>query len=189
MTMRHVKLGMALTAAVLAASVSWAQPASPRVLKATATLEREGGATITAPVVITIKRIMSEFEANKYATAYRRGGEKALRAALVDIPTTGTVQLGRGKPVPTRITTERKTEKGRQLTIVTDQPLLFLGASLPDAKPKTGYNFAVIELLFDDKGAGSGTMATAAWIKLDPQGGFAVQDYSGELVKLTVASK
>jgi hypothetical protein len=173
----------------LIASLAGAQPSSPQVLKATATLEREGGATITAPVVLSIKRIMSEFEANKYANAYRRGGEAALRAALVDIPTTGTVTVGRSKPVPTRITIERKSDKGRQLTIITDKPLLFLGASLPDAKPKTGYNFAVIDLLFDDEGGAAGTMATAAWIKLDPQGAFTVQDYSGDVIKLTVAAK
>jgi hypothetical protein len=179
----------AVSSAVLVAAVAGAQVPAAKVLKATATVEREGGATITAPVVITIKRVMSDFEADKYANAYRKGGETALRAALVDIPTTGTVQLGRGKPAPTRITIERKTDKGRRMTIVCDKPLLFLGASLPDAKPKTGYNFAVIDLLFDDKGAASGTMATAAWIKLDPQGAFAVQDYSGDLIKLTVAAK
>jgi hypothetical protein len=188
--MPHVKLGFAAMAAVvLVGSIAAAQVPAPEVLKATATLEREGGATITAPVTITIKRIMSDFEANKYANAYRRGGETALRAALVDIPTTGTVQLGKGKPTPTRITIERKTDAGRRLTIITDKPLLFLGASLPDAKPTTGYHFAVIDLQFDAKGAASGTMATAAWIKLDPQGAFAVQDYSGELIKLTVAAK
>jgi hypothetical protein len=183
--------GLVVTAGVVSiAAAAAAQPqAPPQVLKATATLEREGGATITAPVTITVKRIMSEFEANKYANAYRRGGDAALRAALVDIPTTGTVQLGRGKPTPTRITFERKTEKGRRLTIIADRPLLFLGASLPDAKPKTGYNFAVIDLEFDAKGAATGTIATAAWIKLDPQGAFAVQDYSGELITLTVPVK
>jgi hypothetical protein len=187
--MRHVKLAVAMMAAISVASVAAAQAPAPQVLKATATLEREGGATITAPVTITIKRIMSEFEANKYANAYRKGGETALRAALVDIPTTGTVQLGKGKPTPTRITVERKTETGRRLTIITDRPLLFLGASLPDAKPTTGYHFAVIDLEFDAKGAASGTMATAAWIKLDEQGGFAVKDYSGDVIKLTVGRK
>ena len=169
--MRHVKLGVAVMALALLPTMVRAQAPAPQVLKATATLEREGGATISAPVVITIKRIMSEFEANKYANAYRKGGDAALRAALVDIPTTGTVQLGKGKPTPTRITVERKTDKGRRLMIITDRPLLFLGASLPDAKPKTGYNFAVIDLLFDEKGAASGTIATAAWINSIPREG------------------
>jgi len=189
--MACVMRGFVAVAAVVlgAATAAGAQAQAPEVLNATAKLERAGGATLTAPVAITVKRKMSQFEMDKYVTAYRRGGETGLRNALVDIPTTGTVQLGNGKPTPTRITFERKTEKGRRLTIITDRPLLFLGASLPDAKPKTGYNFAVIDLVFDEKGAATGTIATAAWIKLDPQGAFVVQDYSGELITLTVPVK
>ena len=72
------------------------------------------------------------------------------------------MQLGAGQATPTRLAIERPTDKGRLLTIVTDQPILFLGAGVPGAKPKEGYDFAIIDLEVDAKGTGSGTLAPAA---------------------------
>ena len=71
------------------------------------------------------------------------------------------------------------------MTILTDQPLLFLGAGLPGAKAKEGYDFAVIDIEVDAKGNGSGTLAPAAKIKMK-QGAFVVEDYGAEVVQLTV---
>ena len=51
-----------------------------------------------------------------------------------------------GPPTPTRLTLERPTDKGRLLTIVTDEPVVFLGAGVPGAKPREGYDFAIIDL-------------------------------------------
>jgi hypothetical protein len=82
------------------------------------------------------------------------------------------------------MTIERTTDKGRLLTIVTDTPILFLGAGVTGAKPKEGYDFAIIDLEVDAKGAGSGTLAPAAKVTVK-EGVFVVEDYASELVKLT----
>jgi len=74
------------------------------------------------------------------------------------------------------------------LTIVTDQPIVFLGAGVPSAKPKAGYDFAVVDLEVDASGKGTGTFAPAAKITVK-QGAFVVEDYSAELVRLTDISK
>ena len=93
--------------------------------------------------------------------------------------------LGAAKPVPILIAFERPTGAGRLITIVTDTPLLFVGASLPGAKAKEGYEFGLIDLEVDAQGTGSGTVSPAAKIGLNPQGAFVVTDYSQELVRLT----
>ena len=93
-----------------------------------------------------------------------------------------------GSDTPTRLTIERTTGDGRLLTIVADKPLVFVGAGVPGAKPKEGYDFAVIDLQVDAKGSGSGTIAPAAKIKLN-QDAFVVEDYSGEVVRLTAVKK
>ena len=98
------------------------------------------------------------------------------------------VTLGSGKPTPTRITIERTTDKGRLLTIVSDTPILFLGAGVPEAKSKAGYDFAVVDIEVDAKGSGAGTLAPAAKIVLK-DGAFVVSDFASELVKLTAVSK
>ena len=62
---------------------------------------------------------------------------------------------------------------------------MFLGASLPGAKAKEGYDFAVIDIRLDAKGNGTGTLAPAAKITLK-DGAFVVEDYGVEGVQLTV---
>lgn len=155
---------------------------------ATATVKTAGAATATAPVTIVIERKMSQTEADNLVSAFRTGGAPALRKALVGVPPTGSVRLGSGTPTPTRLTLERPTDKGRLLTIVTDTPLLFLGAGLPGAKAREGHDFAIIDIEVDAKGNGSGTMVPAAKVVVQ-QGVFVAEDYANELVRLTAVSR
>jgi hypothetical protein len=131
---------------------------------------------------------MSQAEADGLTAAFKAGGASALRKALAGIAATGSVRLGNGKPTPSRIVIERPTDKGRLLTIVTDQPILFLGAGVPGAKSKEGYDFAVIDLEVDQNGRGSGTLSPAAKVTVK-QGAFVVDDYASELVRLTDVRK
>jgi hypothetical protein len=162
--------------------------AGAETFKATATVKTAGGSTANAPVTITVDRKMPQTEADKLKAAFDAGGAAGLRKALVGVSPTGSVQVGAGKPTPARIAIERVTDKGRLLTLVTDQPVLFVGAGLPGAAPKEGYDFAIIDLEIDAKGNGSGTIAPAARVALK-QGAFVVQDYGAEAVRLTAVSK
>jgi hypothetical protein len=74
------------------------------------------------------------------------------------------------------------------VTIVTDTPLLFLGAGVPGAKPRVGYDFAVIDLEIDARGAGSGTLAPAAKVTVKGSA-FVVEDYASELIRLAAVKK
>ena len=176
--------GMCALAVLIIAAGSADAQAGRETFKATATVKTASAATTTAPVTITVDRKMTEKEADALKAAFTAGGAAALRKALAGVPPTGSLQLGGGAPTPTRLTIERPTDKGRLLTIVTDKPVLFLGAGVPGAKPKEGYDFAVVDLEIDATGAGSGTLAPAAKITLK-QGAFTVEDYASELVKLT----
>ena len=183
-TFRHGVLS--LMASALAVAPGYAQ--TPETFTATATVKTAGAATASAPVTIVVDRKMPQSEADGLIEAFKAGGPSGLRKALVGVPATGTVQLGAGAPTPTRLTLERPTDKGRLLTIVTDQPLAFLGAGLPGAKPKEGYDFAIIDIEVDAKGSGSGTLAPAARVAVK-QGVFVVEDYASELVRLTAIKK
>jgi hypothetical protein len=162
--------------------------AATETFSATATLKTATGGSATAPVTITIDRKMSTKEAESLAAAFKAGGAAALRKALVGVPPTGTVKLGAGSAAPTRFTIERVVGAGRLLTILTDQPLMFIGAGAPGAKPKEGYDFAVIDIELDAKGNGSGNLAPAARIRMN-QGAFVVDDYGAEAVRLTAVTK
>jgi hypothetical protein len=156
---------------------------------ATASVKTAGGANASAPVTISVDRKMTQGEVDKYLAAFKSGGAEGLRKALAGAAPTGSVVVGNGKPTPTRLTLERSTDQGRLLTIVTDTPILLLGAGAPGAKPTAGHDFGIIDLVIDAKGGGSGTMAPAAKVTVK-QGVFVVDDYSGEMVKLAgVAQK
>jgi hypothetical protein len=170
-----------------AASASSAQPGI-ETFTATATMKTASGATASAPVTITVERKMSQSEADGLIAAFKTGGVDGLRKALSGVAPTGSVRLGGGAPTPTRVTIERPTDKGRLLTIVTDQPIAFLGAGLPTAKPKQGYDFGIIDIEVGADGKGSGTLAPAAKVTVK-QGAFTVEDYASELVQMTGVSK
>lgn len=189
MTLRETTMGGFLAWTVIAATVStgYAQAAS-ETFTATAMVKAAGGAAASSPVTITVDRKMPQGEVDKLTAAFTTGGVPGLRKALVGVPPTGSVRIGAGAATPTRLTLERPTDKGRLLTIVTDQPIAFLGAGLPGAKAKEGYDLGVVDIEIDAKGSGSGTLAPAAKVTVK-QGVFVVEDYASELVKLTGVSK
>ena len=169
-------------------------PATPRgqasteVFTATAAVKTAAGASASAPVTMTIDRTMTQTEAESLVAAFKAGGAAALRKALGGTSPTGSVRIGAGDVTPTRCTISRPSGSGRLLTILTDRPLLFVGAGLPGAAVKEGYDFAVIDIEVDAKGNGTGTIAPAAKIRMN-QGAFVVEDYGVEAVRLTAVKK
>jgi hypothetical protein len=162
--------------------------AAVETFTATAAVKTASGGAASAPVTITIDRKMSPREADSLVAAFTAGGAAALRKALEGVPPTGSIRLGAGSATPTRVTIERATGPGRLLTIVTDKPLLFLGAGLPGAQPKAGYDFGVVDIEVDAAGNGSGTLAPAAMLKVN-NGALVVTDYGTEGVRLTAVKK
>ena len=188
MDLRHVlEAVLALAVSTAAVPVVRAQ-AGAETFTATATVKTAGAASASVPVTIVIERKMSDDETEKLLAAFRTGGAAALRKALVGVAATGSVRLGAGAPTPTRLLIERPTDKGRLLTMVTDQPIHFLGAGVPGAPPKEGYEFAVVDIEVDSKGAGEGTLAPAAKVSVK-QGTVVVDDYGAELVRLVGVKK
>jgi hypothetical protein len=180
-------LSLSLVALLTMAAAASAQTGA-ETFSATATVKTAAGATANAPVTIAVTRKMTEAEATQLTSAFANGGAAALRKALAGVAPTGSIQIGSGAPTPTRLTLERPTDKGRMLTIVTDRPLLFLGAGLPDAKPTEGFDFGIVDVVIDASGAGVGTMSPAAKVTVK-QGTFIVDEYSGEMVRLTNVKK
>ena len=179
--------GVLACATLAAATLAYSQNAA-ETFSATATVKTAGNATATVPVTIVVDRKMSEDEAAKLTDAFKTGGAEALRKALVGVPPTGSIKVGGGAVTPTRLTVERVTDRGRLLTVVTDKPILFMGAGVTGAKPKDGYDFAIVDFEVDSAGAGSGTFAPAAKVTVK-NGAFVVEDYASELVKLTDIKK
>jgi hypothetical protein len=184
MDLGQTVVAVLLTVAGTAGAAAATAATGPETFLATATMATAGGVSATAPVTIVVARTTPEDEREALVRAFMTGGETALRQALGGLPPTGSVRIGNASPTPARITLDRPTDKGRLLTIVTDKPILFVGGGFPDAKPKEGYGFGVLDIEVDAKGNGSGTLSAAAKVKV-AQGAFVIDEYASQALRLT----
>ena len=179
---------------VLAMSPAAAQTPTPRNAGApesfTANAQVASGAgAIAATIQIDIQRYSPDFDRTSIEGALKGGGYAAFLTALRKAPEVGTVALGDQK-FSIRYAREEKTAQGRTITLVTDKPMFFVGGGRTDAKPRAGFEVGALQMMVNDVGMGSGTMAAAARIKPGPEGvGVQVDDYADAPIKLTTVSR
>jgi hypothetical protein len=141
-------------------------------------------AAASAMLRIQIDRYTPEAERTKITDGLKFGGYPGFLTALRKAPSVGHVAMG-DLQVPLRWAREQETPKGRAISLVTESPLYFIGGGSANAKPRAGFEVAVVQLAVDEFGLGTGTMAAAARIKSDGQGGIILEDYAEEPIRLT----
>jgi hypothetical protein len=181
---------VALSGPIVARAMAQGAPGTPRpeIFTATASIKTAGGVAATAPVTITVDWKMPQSQADGLIDAFKMGGADALRKALDGVAPTGSVRIGGGDLIAARMTIERVTGKGRLVTVVTLEPIVFIGAGVPNAKATDAYQFGVVDLEVDASGKGTGTLSPAAKITVH-EGAFVVEDYASDLVELKEVSK
>jgi hypothetical protein len=161
---------------------------APEVFTANANVAGAAGA-ISATIQIDINRYSPDFDRESVEKALKGGGYPAFLGALRKAPEVGSVGIGDQK-FSIRYAREEKTPKGRTITVVTDKPMFFVGGGRTEAKPRAGYEVGAVQMMVDDVGLGSGTMAAAARIKPGPEGvGVQVDDYAEQPIKLVSVSR
>jgi hypothetical protein len=182
----HVSVPAALVILVITAGVALAQQkGAPETF--TANLQAAGGTSAggagAATIQINVQRYTPEADRTAVAGALKSGGYAAFLTALRKAPEVGTVTFG-DKKWPIRWAREQTTPKGRNIVVVTDQPIYFVGGGSVDAKPRAGYEVAVIQMFVDDVGLGNGTMAAAAKVKPGGEAGVEIDDYADKPIKM-----
>jgi hypothetical protein len=100
------------------------------------------------------------------------------------MPEAGSIEFG-GQTHPFRFAAARSLGGGTMLyTLGCDHPLVFIGADGKRAEPREGYDFALLDLTIDATGAGEGSVAAAAKLKIGPEGGLVVDDFGGNRIRL-----
>jgi hypothetical protein len=161
----------------------------PEVYNATATMKTAAGASVTAPVIITIDRWTTDGEREKVVSALKAGGTSGFQKQVASLPAAGVLQVGQLK-APIHFARTLPTGGGKVVTVATSQPVFFVGAGAPDAKAKAGYDVAVVILPVDGAGKGeAGDFAPAAKVKFDEKGGLTIEDYGAEAVRLLGISR
>ena len=176
-----IVIGLALSAASGAAQAP-GKSGAPETFSADLQIKTASG-PVSGTIQIHIERYTPEFDRTTVENALKHGGYASFLNALRKAPDVGSVAAGDGQ-FTIRWAREEKTAKGRTIVVVTDKPVFFVGGARPDAKPRAGYETALIQLVVDEAGAGSGTMAAAARVKPGGDAGVRIDNYADEPVPL-----
>ena len=170
-------LAIAVTAAVAALA-----GAAPERFSATASVKK-GTVIASAPVRVNVTRYATEAEREAAVKAVRTGGTKALKALLASKPDVGYIELG-DKRTAVKFAGERSSGGGRLVTVVTAEPILYLGAKFTPSKPVDGFDVAIAMFEVQAGGPGVGDISPAPKIALDEAGALVVDDYGQTVVWL-----
>ena len=156
----------------------------PETFFAKARVENPGVAVADTAITIRLDRYSSEQDLKAMETALATGGSAAFVEALRKAPPVGRLEGG-AQVFTIRWARQRPTPAGRVVTLVVDKPVFFIGAGVPGAKARTGFDVAILQLVMDTAGIGDGSMAPAARVKPgETPGSVQVEDYAGQMVKL-----
>ena len=190
MTRDAVRSAIILTAVLILQASAWlgaqgARPATtPEVFSATAQAKNASSA-ISGTLEVRVSRYTPDFDRKVVEEALRLGGYPRFVTALRDAPEVGQLVLAGSKPYVIRYARETADGAGRTILVVTDRPVLFVGSAKADAKPRAGFEVAVVRLQVDAAGRGRGTMAAAARVRPDGNGGVLLDDYAEEPITVT----
>jgi hypothetical protein len=186
-TMSRIRALSILLGWMSATALAQTPAAAPETFVAMAEVGgREAAASAT--VTIRLEKYMDERDRTTLAEALKVGGYPRFLPAFRKAPDVGSVEMN-GRKVVVRWARQQPSGKGRTISVVTDGALFFVGGGSVDAKPRTGFELAVIQMELDAAGAGTGTMAAAARVKPGGATGVQIDDYSEAPVKLVSVRK
>jgi hypothetical protein len=171
-------LASGLTAGVAAQS---RKQTAPEVFNARASVGAAAGRG-DAYVTIRVAHYSAKKDLDKLEGALKSGGSAAFVQALKGSPIAGQFEVGT-RTVSIRYAKEVTSDKGRTITLVLDTPVYFIGGGVPGAKPREGFDVAIVQLEMDPAGVGEGKMAVAAKVKPGADAPD-VEAYEGEPIKL-----
>ena len=190
MSARFCAVLLVLFVVSLASGQAGQQVGAPETF--TANLEALGGqgGAAAATIEVDIKRYTPEAERTAVEAALKQGGYPAFLTALRKASDVGAVTFADRKWTIRWAREQPSGKYSRRIVVVTDQPIFFVGGGRIDAKPREGFEVAVLEFEVDNVGMGRGTMTAAARVKPGGETGVRVEDYAEKPIRLvTVVRK
>jgi hypothetical protein len=170
-----------LSVAMLSLVVARAQ--SPLdTFTATASVKSES-ARASADVVVSVTQYASDAERAGVMKALREGGTPGAQKALAAMRDAGFIQLGERR-VPLKLAIKQPSATGHLVTVVTSQPILFIGGGIPDAQPRAGFDVAIAIFEVVTGEGGVGELAPAAKLGVNATGALLIDDYGGPVLWL-----
>ena len=167
---------------LLVSPAARAAPPAEIIIAADATFWSAGG--VTAPVTVTIDRYATDRDRDELLAALEQGSTPGAYKWLSAHSTLGTVQVG---PLRTSIkfAYARSTADRRLITIVTAQPIAYVGTGLPAINPRTGFELGLVLLDTTNSGVGRGELIPATNLRLDADRAIVMTEPKGEVIQLS----
>lgn len=175
---------VALSVMTLVAITSAPHAQTRETITGRAEVKTAGGASASAPFTLHIDRYATDAEQQALISTVKKDGTEAARKLLMMRADAGTVQLG-AQTETVKYAFARAIGGGRLITAITSEPMLFLGAGLPDAKPTANYPLGVVLIEVPDKGFGHGELVPAARVRADEHNAIVTDAYNAsDVVRL-----
>ena len=156
----------------------------PESFTANAQFDGAAGAAATT-FKIHVDRYTPDAERDAVVQALQQGGYQGFVTALRKAPVVGKVTIA-DQSFDIRWARAQPAKDGRSIVLVTDKPIHYIGGGKVDAKPRAGFDVAVVSFEINNVGMGqNGQIAFAAQVKRGDGGGVEVADYAGKLTKIT----
>ena len=175
-------IGVMVAAALAISAATGAAQKRGETFTADASVARPDGTVASAKLTAVVDAFATDAERDALVSAVKKGGTAA-RDLLASRKASGSIQVG-AKQTPIKYAYARPAGSGRLITLITAEPIHFVGGDLPDAKPKDGYDLGLV-LLDLTSAKGSGEVAPAAKVKVDAQNAVVTEDYGAEVVRLS----
>lgn len=187
--MRVRRLTTVLLAALATAAVPVAgqrpQQGAPETFTANMHATGNTGGAAAATITIDVARYTPDAERTAVEEALKTGGFAGFVTALKKAPAVGAVRFGEKSWTIRWARDVQRDANTRTLTFVTDSPIFFVGGGSTEARPRAGYDVALIQVQVDSAGLGRGTMAAAARVRPGGETGVQVDDYADKPITLT----
>lgn len=190
--MTVLSLGIPLVAGILAVFPQPPAAAAPAEgIDLVGTVVPKGSSAagaITVPMVVQIERYTPDHALTTMTDALKYGGYPGFLKALREAPAAGTLEVA-GQKFVIRWARQVPADAGRRISLVTDQPVYFVGSGRRDAKSTRGYEVAVLQLTMDASGKGEGTLAAAARVKPLDVTGVQLDDYAETPIQVKATAR
>jgi hypothetical protein len=177
-------LRVAVLSALIAGLALTVRLHAAETITATARMKTAGGVTATAPLSVTLDRLSTAAEREQVVTALKSGGSVRIRALLDTWKPIGSVRVG-STMTAVKYAFAQPIGGGRLLTVITGSPIAFVGAALPAAPSRAGFDLGLVLLDIPASGAGHGELAPATKIALNADGAVVTDDYGTATIVLT----
>jgi hypothetical protein len=155
---------------------------SADVYTATANFKNAKGEPASIPVTITVEQTTPEAE-REALFAKVKDDPKVTKQLLAEHKAIGFIEA-RDVRVPIKYAYVYPGGSGEFITVISDEPLGFIGGDRTFAKSKEGWELTYANLQMNAAGKGRGELAPACKVKFMKSGAPAVEDYGREVVWL-----